>query len=126
MTSTETTSTTLSRCRLLLPALAVAAGCGIEAEEARSQDDATMSTCIVDDDTHQPTATLTLQNDTSGPSTYLVEVVFTRADGTSLGNGTAAADAVPSGSSVVVEATAAMTTSSGVRCTIEHVERFAA
>jgi hypothetical protein len=98
----------------------------IDTEEVDSQDDATVRSCGVDESTGAATAAIRVTNDTSGSSTYVIEVVFTDDDGSTLGRTDAVLTEVAPDTTEVVHVDEDVDDGSDVACRIGNVERFAA
>jgi hypothetical protein len=98
----------------------------IDSEEIDSQDDASIRSCDVDDATGAVTAALSVTNDSSGLSSYIVEVEFTDGAGSRVGGSTIFLDEVEPDATEEREVDRDVDGRSGVTCHIDHVERFAA
>jgi hypothetical protein len=98
----------------------------IAAEEAASQDDASVSTCSIDARTGDLLAGVEVINHSSETSTYVIEIAFETPSGRFLDRGDLMLAEVAPGETVVVDALGEAPAGSDVECRIEHVERFSA
>jgi hypothetical protein len=116
----------------IVAGLAILAGCGlvsgtiagldevadrVDAEEADSQDDATIRGCGT------LGATVTVTNDSSGSSTYLIDVDFVR-DGQTVDQDDVIVSELAAGATAEVDAASDVAGAPGVECRVAHVERF--
>jgi hypothetical protein len=99
---------------------------GITSEEIDSQDDASIRSCDHDESTGAVTAAITVTNDSSGLSSYIVEVEFTDGDGSRVGGSYTFLDEVEPDATEEREVGRDVDDRSDVTCRIDHVERFAA
>jgi hypothetical protein len=95
----------------------------VDAEEADSQDDASIRDCGTDA-AGRLVAAVAVTNDSSGTSTYFIDVDFVR-DGRTVGQDDAIVSELAAGASAEVEAIDdPAADDEGVECRIAHVERF--
>lgn len=107
-----------------------------DANESRSSDggssnsanppsaDVTVDSCDVDDTIGTVTANLSILNNSSGRSNYLITVSFEDGDGVKVGDGFASANNLEPGQKARVEAVA-FEEADGMTCVVTEVNRFA-
>jgi hypothetical protein len=98
----------------------------IDAEEVDSQDDADVRSCDYDESTGEVTAAITVTNDSSGLSSYIIEVDFVDGNGAVVGHAYTFLDEVEPDASDELHVDKDVSDGSDVTCRIDHVERFAA
>jgi len=98
----------------------------ITAEEIDSQDDASIRSCDYDESTGAVTAAISVTNDSSGLSSYIVEVEFSDGDGSRVGGTYTFVDEVEPDATEERQVDRDVDDRSDVTCRIDHVERFAA
>jgi hypothetical protein len=98
----------------------------IDAEEVDSQNDADVRSCDYDESTGAVTAAISVTNDSSGLSSYIIEVDFIDGNGAVVGHAYAFLDEVEPAATGELDVDKDVTDGSDVTCRIDHVERFAA
>ncbi|MHA6759802.1 hypothetical protein [Streptacidiphilus sp. PAMC 29251] len=88
-------------------------------------DDVRISSCAVDPTTGFPTAKLTITNQSSKTSTYLVTVEFDKADGTRVSEGATGSTSVAPGQKVETSAGGPDQVSGKISCKVTDVTRLA-
>ena len=96
----------------------------IDSEEVDSQNDADVRSCDFDETTGAVTATIEVTNDSSGRSSYIIEVEFTDDDGSTVEHAYSFLDDVEP--DATKELRVGEDVDHAVTCEIDHVERFAA
>ncbi|MFF3639468.1 hypothetical protein [Streptomyces sp. NPDC002250] len=95
------------------------------AGEHKPEDDVAVKSCAADSVTGFPQADLAVQNHSSKPSNYLVQIEFTDASGVRSSEGTAALNNLAAGQKANEKAVGLTKAPSGLKCRITKVTRYA-
>ncbi|NYI08264.1 FxLYD domain-containing protein [Allostreptomyces psammosilenae] len=94
-------------------------------EDNPPTEDVTVDACEVDPDLSWPVATLTVTNNSSETSNYMIDVEFVDASGTRVDEGFAATNDLAAGQTAQVEAQGLTEVPQDVECKVLRVERYA-